>query len=121
MGAPIFHIERVGATMVVSPQRSVTSLSDDDVKAELGGLLEVLDSGEVQNIVFDFCHIEYCGSSMLEAMRRLWKSLPKGKGKLVVCGVNAVLRDILHVTRFDTLWTIFPTRDEALQAVGAGA
>jgi anti-anti-sigma factor len=118
MGAPIFQIERVGGTMIVSPQRSVTSLSDDDVKAELAVLLEVLDSGEVQGIVFDFGRIEYCGSSMLEAMRRLWKSLPKGKGKLVVCGVNSVLRDILHVTRFDTLWPIYNTRDEALQAVG---
>jgi anti-anti-sigma factor len=119
MAAPIFQIERVGATMVVSPQRSVTSLSDDDVKDELGGLLEVLESGEVQNIVFDFGGIEYCGSSMLEAMRRLWKSLPKGKGRLMVCGVNSVIRDILRVTRFDTLWTIFDTREDALKAAEA--
>jgi anti-anti-sigma factor len=116
MGAPIFQIERAGATMIVSPQRSVTSLSDDDVKDELGGLLEVLESGEVQNVVFDFGKIEYCGSSMLEAMRRLWKSLPKGSGKLLVCCVNPVIRDILRVTRFDTLWTIFNTREEALKA-----
>jgi anti-sigma B factor antagonist len=116
MGAPIFQIERVGATMVVSPQRSVTSLSDDDVKDELGGLLDVLESGEVQTIVFDFGKIEYCGSSMLEAMRRLWKSLPKGNGKLIVCCVNSVIRDILHVTRFDTLWTVYDTREEALNA-----
>jgi anti-sigma B factor antagonist/stage II sporulation protein AA (anti-sigma F factor antagonist) len=119
MGAPIFQIERVGATMIVSPQRSVTSLSDDDVNAELGGLLESLDSGDVRHVVFDFGRIEYCGSSMLEAMRRLWKSLPKDNGKMVVCCANSVLRDILHVTRFDTLWSIFPTRDEALKAVGA--
>jgi anti-anti-sigma factor len=118
MGAPIFQIERVGATMVVSPQRSVTSLSEDDVKNELAGLLEVLESGEVSSVVFDFGHLEYCGSCMLEAMRRLWKSLPKERGKLVVCCVNHVVRDILHVTRFDTLWPIFPTRDEALVAVG---
>jgi anti-sigma B factor antagonist len=119
MDAPIFQIERVGPTMVVAPQRSVTSLSDDDVKDELGGLLEVLESGEVQSIVFDFGKIEYCGSSMLEAMRRLWKSLPKGKGKLMVCCVNSVIRDILHVTRFDTLWDIFDTREEAMKAAQA--
>jgi anti-sigma B factor antagonist len=119
MGVPIFQIERAGATMVVSPQRSVTSLSDDDVKDELGGLLEVLESGEVNRIVFDFGKIEYCGSSMLEAMRRLWKSLPKADGKLIVCGVNSVIRDILHVTRFDTLWTIYDTRDDAMKAAQA--
>ncbi len=119
MGAPIFHIERVGATLIVSPQRSVTSLSDDAVKLELAGLLELLDAGDVSNIVFDFGNIDYCGSSMLEAMRRMWKSLPQGKGQMVVCRVNNVLYDILHVTRFDTLWPIFPSREEALQAVGS--
>ncbi len=117
MGAPIFQVERVGATLIVAPQRSVTSLSDDDVKVELCGLLEVLEAGDVASIVFDFGHIEYCGSSMLEAMRRLWKGLPKDKGRMVVCCVNKVLYDILHVTRFDTLWPIFPTREEALQSV----
>jgi hypothetical protein len=38
---------------------------------------------------------------------------------MVVCCANAVLRDILHVTRFDTLWGVFPTRDDALKALGA--
>jgi anti-anti-sigma factor len=81
--------------------------------------LDSLDTGEVQNVVFDFGRIDYCGSSMLEAMRRLWKNLPKERGKMVVCCANAVLRDILHVTRFDTLWGVFPTRDDALKALGA--
>jgi anti-sigma B factor antagonist len=119
MAGAIFKIERVGATMVVAPQRSVTSLSDDDVKDELGGLLEVIESGEVRTLIFDFAQIEYCGSSMLEAMRRLWKSLPKTNGKLIICCVNSVIRDILHVTRFDTLWSIFDTREEALKAADA--
>lgn len=119
MGVPIFQIEREGATMIIAPQRSVTSLSDEDVKKELAGLFEALDSGEIKNIVFDFGQIEYCGSSMLEAMRRLWKSVPHDGGKLVVCQANNVLLDILHVTRFDTLWPIYPTREDALGAVGS--
>jgi anti-sigma B factor antagonist len=119
MAAAIFQIERVGATMIVSPQRSVTSLSEDDVKDELGGLLEVIESGDVRTLIFDFEKIEYCGSCMLEAMRRLWKSLPKANGRLFVCGINSVIRDILHVTRFDTLWSIFDTREEALKAAEA--
>ncbi|MBW3600747.1 MAG: STAS domain-containing protein, partial [Planctomycetes bacterium] len=111
MGAAIFQLDRQDATMVIAPQRSVTSLSDDDVKAELAGIMEALESGDVKNIVFDFNRLEYCGSSMLEAMRRLWKNLPHDQGKLVICCANQVLRDILHVTRFDTLWPIYATRE----------
>jgi anti-sigma B factor antagonist len=118
MAAPIFQIEREGATLMIAPQRSVTSLSDDDVKAEMASILETLESGDAKNIVFDFSRLDYCGSSMLEAMRRLWKNLPHGQGKLVICNANPVLRDILHVTRFDTLWPIYNTRQEALEALG---
>jgi anti-sigma B factor antagonist len=117
MGAPIFQIERVGPTMVVSPKRNVAI--DADVKKELSRLLEALESGDVQSIIFDFGHVDYCASSILEAMLRLQKSLPKGKGKLIVCCINSVIRESLHITRFDTLWTIFDTRDEALKAAEA--
>ena len=34
-------------------------------------------------------------------------------------GTGAQVRDILHVTRFDTIWPIHPTRDAAIQAVDA--
>jgi anti-anti-sigma factor len=119
MGVPIFEIEQIGATVVVAPRRNVTNLADDDVKNEMAGLLEQIVSSNIHGIVFDFGQVDYCGSCMLEAMRRLWKSLPADKAKLFVCGVNPVVRDILRVTRFDTIWPIHPNREAAIRAAEA--
>jgi hypothetical protein len=50
-------------------------------------------------------------------MAALWKRVRGGGGKMAVCNVSETGREILQVTKFDTLWPIGPSRQEALKAV----
>jgi hypothetical protein len=50
-------------------------------------------------------------------MHVLWQKVRAGKGKMVLCNVSDVGREILHVSRFDTLWPICDSCEKALEAV----
>jgi anti-sigma B factor antagonist len=41
----------------------------------------------------------------------------KGGSELVLAGVNNRIRELLRVTQFDTLWALYDSRGEALQAL----
>lgn len=114
---PYIEFENEGATMVISPLRTIGSLEEEAVKPELDFLLERLEHLGVSQVVIDFARVEYIGSSMLEALRRIWMKVQAAHGQMVLCNAGPVVREVLRVARFDTLWKLYDTRDEALAAV----
>ena len=116
---PFIEFENDGSTMVITPLRTIGSLEAEDVKPELDFLLERLEHLGVRQVVIDFSRVEYIGSSMLEALRRIWKKTQAAEGQMALCNAGPVVREVLAVARFDTIWKIYETRDDALAAVGA--
>ena len=57
-------------------------------------------------LFFDMVKVNYFGSSMLEAMLYLWKKINTEGGKMAVCCVSDTAREILELSRFDTIWPI---------------
>jgi anti-anti-sigma factor len=113
----VFRTERVGGALVVVPACSVGSLAAEEVKPELRLLLAQLDDPGVLHAVVDLEHVAYFGTSMLEVMHAVWRRLRDRGGRLAVCGVSGVGREVLRVSRFDTLWEIHDSRQAALEAV----
>lgn len=119
-GTALFRHTSHGETLVVIPLRTISSFAEDDVQREFAALRERIESGAVRNIVVDFSHLDYFGSSMLEGLRVLWKRLREHDGKLAVCRLSTVGKEILHLARFDRLFTVAETVDEAVAAVRTG-
>lgn len=111
----VFRAESDGQTLIVTPLTNVSSLADESVKPELDGLLEQLERPGVKNAVVDFADISYFGTTMLETMRVIGRRVRDGKGKMVLCNLSNMEREILRVAGFDTLWPICESREEALQ------
>ena len=59
------------------------------------------------------------GSVFLALLLRCHKLVRQKGGELVLCGASKLARELLHITNLDTLWAIYDTREEALEAVGA--
>jgi anti-anti-sigma factor len=114
----VFQTERLGDTLVVVPKFSVGGLAAEEVKPELRMLLAQLEDPELIHAVIDLEHVAYFGTSMLEVMHAVWRRLRDRGGKLVVCSVSGVGREVLRISRFDTLWEICDSRQKALAAVG---
>lgn len=113
----VFEAVSGANTLIVIPLGSVGSLAGESVNCELDQLLDRLEQSGLKHVVFDFEKVSYFGSTMLGAMHAVWKHVSAAEGKMAVCNVSDVEREVLQVSRFDTLWPIYASRDEALAAV----
>lgn len=111
----VFRVSAVDGVMVIELVGVVSSLADDSITRELDAVRDRLRKDSCQAVVIDFGQVAYFGSSMLEAIRALWNDLSPRKGRLVMCNASEVGREILQVAKFDQMWPLLATRDEALQ------
>ena len=112
-----FEIEWHGNTVVVLPASSVESLQWDLVEEAADVVMDPLATQEVPMVVFDLKRVSYFGSVFLALMLRCHKFLKKRGGELVLCEANEMARELLRITALDTIWAIYDTRQEAMQAI----
>src|SRR3972149_2316548 len=113
----IFETEIENATLTVAPRGDVSTLAGEDVHTELLGLLDQLQLADVKHVVVDLKRASYFGSSMLGAMNALWSRIRSHGGNMALCNVSETGLEILQVSKFDTLWPICASREEALKDV----
>ena len=112
-----FEMEQQGDTLVITPQHSLGSLVESEIQNELSEALDMVEGEGARNVVIDFTNMVYFGSSLLESQLRLWKSVERVHGKMVLCNVSSVGREVLSISRLDRLWKIYDSRSEVIAAV----
>jgi anti-anti-sigma factor len=116
----VFEATNNGSTLIIMPLGSVGSLAGESVNFELEALVKRLGESGLKHVIFDFQKVSYFGSSMLGAMHAVWKHVSAAEGKMALCNVSDVEREVLEVSKFDTLWPVYATREQALAAIGPG-
>jgi anti-anti-sigma factor len=116
--ARFVRIDRAGDAVVVSPLFTFASFTEADLVAEWKAVQHEIEAEGVKHIVVDLGEIPYFGSTVLEWMVQMWKQAKSKGGNLATCNCSQIGREVLHAARFDTLWGVFETRDEALKSVG---
>jgi anti-anti-sigma factor len=115
--ANLFEVECRGSVVVVTPMTSLGEFTFEQLAAEATNLLESLDEQMAKNIVVDFGKTDYVGSSALGFLLKLWKSVRQREGRMALCNVSAHEHEILRLTKLDTLWPVYPSRDAALETL----
>jgi len=110
-----------GDVLIVMPLRNIGSVEHDATLAEWQDVLTQFKESDVQHVVLDFGTIAYFGSAILEYVVMLSRGIAAKKGRLAICNLSEIGRDILATTRFDRLGVIVPTRAEAMSAVQASS
>jgi anti-anti-sigma factor len=112
------RIDKTGDAVVVSPLFTFASFTEADLAAEWKVVQHEIDAAGVKHVIVDLGEIPYFGSTVLEWMVQMWKQAKAKGGSLATCNCSQIGREVLHAARFDTLWGVFETRDEALKSVG---
>jgi len=112
-----FQIEWHGNTVVVTPASSVESLNWDLVEQAADLVMEPLADQEAPMVVVDLSKVGYFGSVFLALLLRCHKFVKKEGGELVLCGASDMALELLRITALDTIWAIYKTREEAMQAL----
>jgi anti-sigma B factor antagonist len=113
------RMDRAGDSLVVAPLFTFASFTEADIADEWRAVQDELDAPGIKNVVVDLGEIPYFGSTVLEWMVQMWKRAKAKGGTLATCNCSQVGKEVLHAARFDTLWQIFDSRDQAIEALQA--
>lgn len=110
-----FTLSRDDRTLILALEGKVGSLNAADLLSEVDVLLDEVNWDGIDGVVVDFADVDYFGSEVLEAILRVWNRVHPAGGRLAVCNLSDVGRDILSLSRFDTLWQVADSREAAVQ------
>lgn len=117
----IFDTEDEKQALVVVPLDPAQDLWEEveNVQPETRWLLERLGNPAGRNVVVDLANVPRLrsNSNLLVALVALWKHLAANGKMMALCNVSAKGREVLDATKFDTLWSIYSSRTEALEKV----
>ena len=112
-----FRLEWHGNTMLITPASNVESMNWELIEQAADIVMLPLKKHQSPMVVFDLSEVNYFGSVFLALLLRCHTAVKSRGGELVICGASKMARELLKITALDTLWAIYETREEALDAV----
>ena len=113
-----FQFEWHGNSVVIIPSGGVEEMRWDLIEQAADIVMEPIRDTTAPMVVFDLSDVNYFGSVFLALLLRCHKFVRSRGGELVLCGMNAGAAELLRITALDTLWALYDTREEALEALG---
>ena len=102
---------------MITPASNVEAMRWDLIEQAAEAVMGPLAEQDVPMVVFDLSDVNYFGSVFLALLLRCHKFVKSRGGELVLCGASKMATELLRVTALDTLWAIYDTREEALEAL----
>jgi anti-anti-sigma factor len=113
-----FQIQRRGEVVIVTPSADVESMTDSMIEQASQLVLAPLKDDPPSGVIVDLSQVNYFGSLFITFLLRCHLLLKKqGDGELVLAGVSDRVRELLRMTNLDTLWALYDTCAEALNAL----
>ena len=114
-----FELAWHGNTVLITPAHNVENMSWDLIEQAAEIVMGPLNEQEVPMVVVDLSDVSYFGSVFLALLLRCHKYVRSRGGELVLCGASKLASELLRITALDTLWAIYETKEEALDAVAS--
>lgn len=114
----LFEIEQQGNLAIVIPVDDLRELDYQQIEVGAKEIVKLLDESQVKDVVLDFHKTDYYGSTALAFFVNLWKKVCSREGQMVFCRVSEHERQILSLTKLDTLWPVCGTREDAFAEIG---
>ena len=111
------RIERHADIAVITPSAEVEKLPENLMEQAAQMVLSPLKTDPPEGLIFDLSHVDYVGSVFLSFLLRCHKRVKEHGCEVVVAGASPRARELLHMTALDTLWALYNSRAEALEAL----
>lgn len=112
----IFKVETWGDTLIVIPMGDDQNYKYHDVHIETGRVNELIYGHGYRKVIVDFSQSRLVGSLILDAITNFLRS---ATDKAVFCGASPEMHQSLTDLRLLTIWPLYASRHDALQAVYA--
>jgi anti-sigma B factor antagonist len=115
--AGAIHIERHGDVAVIVPSNEVESMQWELIEQAAEIVLAPLKREPASGVIVDLSRVAFFGSVFLSLLLRCHKLVKQQGGEIVLCGASDRARELLRLTALDTIWAIYDTRPQALDAL----
>lgn len=112
-----FKLEWHGSTVVITPASNVESMSWELIEQAADIVMAPLRNQGSPMVVVDLSQVSFFGSVFLALLLRCHTAVKSRGGELVLSGPSKMARELLKITALDTLWAIYDTKEQALEAV----
>jgi anti-sigma B factor antagonist len=84
-------------------------------------LLSQADLASPPHLILDMSETQFIGSSFIELLVRAWKRIKRREGWMAFCSLQPFCREVMAVSRLDTIWPVYADRAQALKELAAQA
>jgi anti-sigma B factor antagonist len=112
-----FQIERHGEIAVVTPSSKVEEMHETMIEQAARVVVQSLREDMPDGIVIDLSQVNYFGSVFVSFLLRCHSLAKKSGSEIVLAGPSEPARELLHLLDLETLWAIYDTRQEAIDAL----
>jgi len=113
-----FSVERHGDIAVIIPAPEVESMPENLIQQAAEIVLAPLRKEPPAGLVIDLSQVKFFGSVFISFLLKCHMLVKKHGSEVVLAGASERIRELLHLTALDTLWALYGTRTEALEALG---
>jgi anti-anti-sigma factor len=95
----------------------VETLSESAINTAAQMVLAPLKEDPPSHLIVDLDGVRYFGSAFIAFLLRCHLPVKQQGGELVIAGVNDRIRELLRTTALDTIWALYGSRSEAIEAL----
>src|SRR5207248_8073229 len=114
-----FRVERHGDIAVIIPASEVESMEESLIQQAADIVLAPLRREPPAGLIVDLSEVRFFGSVFISFLLKCHMLVKKHGSELVLAGPSERIRELLHLTALDTLWALYGSRAEALEALGS--
>lgn len=111
------QISRQSDVTILDLGESYDSLDTERIERLTRMLREQAEGADPPRLLLDLSRTRFIGSSFLEAVMLAWKQVRARSGILALCGLTPLCREVFEAAQLDSIWTLYPTRAEAVEAL----
>ena len=112
-----FNIERHGEIAVVTPSAKVEEMHETMIEQAARLVVQSLRQDPPAGIVVDLSQVNYFGSVFVSFLLRCHALAKRHGSEIVLAGASEPARELLKLLDLETLWAIYDSRHEAVEAL----
>jgi len=113
-----FQVKRHGDLAIIIPSPEVENLPENLIRPAADLTLAPLKNDPPMHLIVDLSAVHYFGSAFISFLLRCHLLARNLGSELNLAGCSDRIRELLRMTQLDTLWALYDTRAEAIDALG---
>lgn len=113
-----FQVVRHGEIAVVIPSAKVEEMHETLIEQAAKMVIDSLKEDPPGGIVVDLSGVKFFGSVFISFLLRCHVLAKRHGTEIVLAGASEPARELLHILDLETIWALYDTVQEALEALG---